>query len=97
MFIQKVYFLKRTVNIVSSNPIHANPCNCRFTRVLLNEYILELKAQYFREKDSFATNQIFYSVQFLNKSVKWFVIFHQPWFSQKKKRFLQLFNNLDKT
>ena len=41
------------------------------------------------------TNETFYGVQFLNKSVKLFEIFHQL-FQSAKKRFSQLFNNLDK-
>ena len=39
----------------------------------------------------------FYGVQFLNKSVKWFVIFHQLFQSAEETFFLQFLNNMDKT
>ena len=38
-----------------------------------------------------------YGVQFLNKSVKSFVIFHQLFQSEEETFFLQFLNNMDKT
>ena len=82
MFIQTVYLLKRTVNIVLS---WSDPCKSMQLSIHKGTFkliyrlckILELKAQYFREKDSFDTNETFLRCTILEKSVKSFVIFHQ--------------------
>ena len=76
------YLLKRTVNIVLS---WSDPCKSMQLSIHKGTFkliyrlckILELKAQYFREKDSFDTNETFLRCTILEKSVKSFVIFHQ--------------------
>ena len=52
----------------------------------------------YRKPEGYHTEETFlYNVQFLNKSAKSFVIFHQLFQSAEKKFFLQSLNNMDKT
>ena len=57
---------------------------------------VKLKVQYFREKlqDSFNINETF--SQFLDKSVKSFVILHMFFQSAEESFILQFLNNMDK-